>query len=119
MKLTKSQTLVLAVIKANEGVQNNEHKLLEAVWLSQGWQEDKSLYWNITRVMHAETVARARRTLYDLGLITYSKEALKFRDSAFRKEQNAHSYHEEKVASIVKPKWERRIIDNEVVMVEV
>ena len=102
--LTKSEQYVLEVIKANEGVQNEEAKLIEAVWLSQGWQEDKSLYWNLTRVMHSETVSRCRRKLHEYGLITYSDKAFKNRYSAFKSEQERHGSHYERTATIVQPK---------------
>ena len=91
MKLTKSEKYVLNIIKAHPGVQNDEMRLLEAVYLSQGWDQSKSLYWNLTRSMHAETVARARRKLHELGLIEYSPEALRRRTKRFKQETERHA----------------------------
>ena len=118
-ELTKSEAYVLEVIKANEGVQNEEAKLIEAVWLSQGWQEGKSLYWNLTRVMHSETVSRCRRKLHEYGLIKYSDKAFKNRYSAFKSEQERHGSHYEQLATIVqpKPKYHLAVIGDEEVMV--
>lgn len=91
MKLTKSEQYVLNVIRLNQGVQDNEMKLLEAVWYAEGYDETKSLYWNLTRCMHAETVARARRKLHELGLIEYSPTALRRRTKRYKAEIDRHS----------------------------
>jgi len=90
-KLTSNEQYVLQVIKDNPGVQDEEMKLLEAVWLKQGYDETKSLYWNLTRVMHAETVARARRKLHEYGLIEYSPTALRRRTKRYKAEIERHS----------------------------
>jgi hypothetical protein len=90
-KLTNNERIVYNVIMANEGVQNDEKTLLEAVWVSQGWSQDSSLYYNLTRVMHPESVSRCRRTLHTLGLITYSKDAEKRRYEAYKEETARHS----------------------------
>jgi len=73
--LTKKQELVLTVIEGNPGVQDDEMKLLEAVWRYENWDDTKSLYWNLTRVTHPETISRARRFLHEHGRIKYSDEA--------------------------------------------
>lgn len=91
--LTKREQLVYNVIKENPGCQNDEMKLIEAVWLSQGWSEGNSLYWNLTRVMHPESISRARRELHTLGLITYSDGAFKRRMEAYKAETVRHSRH--------------------------
>ena len=85
-KLTKNEQFVLKTIKANPGVQDDEHKLLEAVWLAQGWKQSYSLYYNLTFVTHAETVARARRKLHEIGLIEYSPNALRRRTKRYKQE---------------------------------
>ena len=71
--LSKQQEHVLSIIKANPGVQNDDMKLLEAVWLQEGWDEGKSLFWNLSRVTHPETISRCRRLLHERGHITYNK----------------------------------------------
>ena len=73
--LTAKQQHIKNVIDANPGVQDDEMKLLEAVWLVEGWDQTKSLYWNLTRVTHPETISRCRRFLHEKGYITYSKKA--------------------------------------------
>jgi len=75
MKLTKKQQLVLDVYKADPSCVNDEHRLLEAVWLKEGWDDSKSLYFNLQRVSHPESISRARRKLHEIGLIKYSEEA--------------------------------------------
>ena len=74
MNLTIKQKHVLNIIEANPGVQNDDMKLLEAVWLYEGWDQTKSLYWNLSRVTHPETISRCRRLLHEKGHITYTKE---------------------------------------------
>lgn len=117
MKLTKTQSLIYKVIQQNPGVENDEMKLIEAVWNFQGWDDTKSLYWNLTRVIHPESISRRRRELYNMGLITYSNKALRERTIAFKKEVNIHSYYEQDMAEIVKPKQYIEVIDGEMVMV--
>lgn len=83
-KLTGIQKKVLAVIERNPGSQDDEHKLLERYWVEvDHWDETKSLYWNLQRSTHSESISRARRKLHELGLITYSPKALKHRTEAF------------------------------------
>ena len=102
-KLTKSEQLVLKVIRTNPGIQDEEMKLLEAVWKTQGWDDSKSLYWNLSRSMHAETAARARRRLHELGLIEYSPSALRRRTKRYKTETERLS-KKDITADIVNPK---------------
>lgn len=90
-QLTSNEQYVLNIIRANQGVQDDEVKLLEAVYIAQGWDDTKSLYWNLTRVMHPETVARARRKLHEYGLIEYSPDALRRRTKRYKEETERHS----------------------------
>jgi len=114
--LTKNEQYVLKVIRANEGVQNDEAKLLEAVWLSQGWSQSNSLYYNLSHVMHSETVARARRRLHELGLIEYSANALRRRTKRYKAETQRLS-NNDITASIVKPKVMIKEVNGELVTV--
>lgn len=100
-KLTKAQQLIYTVIQNNPGVQNDEVSLIEAVYYHQGWDESKSLYWNLSRVMHPESISRRRRELYNMGLIEYSDKALKSRTDAYKNERNDHSGYEKKMADII------------------
>lgn len=117
MKLNKKLQLVYDVIQNNPGVENDDVRLLEAVWLREGWQDDKSLYWNLSRVTRSETVTRRRRDLHVMGLIQYSGEADQARKEAFENERNAHSNHEQVKAEIVNPKYKVVTIDGELVTV--
>lgn len=117
MKLTKKQQLTLEVIQRNPGCQDDEHRLLERYWIEvDKWDETKSLYWNLQRMTHAETISRARRRLHELGLIEYSDNALKTRTKAYRQDVNRYSNHESVKAEIVKPKI-IRTTDGELVTV--
>lgn len=90
-KLSKMQRIVYQVIQANPGVQNNDAQLVAAVWRHLGWSDTAPLEENITKVARAETITRRRRELHEKGLITYSDEANKEREEAFRNERDAHS----------------------------
>ena len=119
MNLTKNQSYVLEIINKNPGIQNDDIKLFEAVWISQGWDDTKSLYWNLSRVMHPESITRCRRKLHEYGLITYSDKALKSRTEAMVSSQEQHGTYHERMAEIVQPKPQYHLayIDGEAVMV--
>lgn len=90
-KLTKQQQIVLNVIHRNPDIQNDDARLIAAVWRSQGWDDGVALEDNISRVMRPESACRRRRELHEMGLITYSKEADEMRMEAFVKERDSHS----------------------------
>lgn len=85
--LGKKQRLVYEVIQEFPDAANNEVLLLEQVWLREGWNENRSLYDNLSRVSRPETLSRRRRELYNMGLINYSDNALNEREEAFRNER--------------------------------
>lgn len=91
MKLNAKQKLVLDVIKANPGVENDEALLISKVWERENWNSSCSLYENLKHVTHPETISRRRRELFNMGLITYTKEALSTRTKAFINERDMHS----------------------------
>jgi len=91
MNITAKQALVLKVIEANPGVQNNDADLIAAVWRYENWNDNRSLEENISRVTRSETITRRRRELFNLGLIEYSNPAQKARMEAMRAEQEAHT----------------------------
>lgn len=109
-QLTDKQRKVLDIIKNNPGVQNSEETFLEAVWKVEGWDDTKSLYWNLSRVSHPETLSRIRRTLHEKGLITYSKKADKARMQAYREATEQYSKRNI-TAEIVQPKL--KLVDGE------
>lgn len=95
MNLNLKQKNVLHIITKYPESANNEAMLLERYWVEiDGWDENKSLYWNLQRVTRPETISRRRRELYNLGLITYSDTALETRTEAFKNERDTHSDYE-------------------------
>ena len=87
--LNKIQRNVLAVIQRNPNAANDDALLLERYWVEiENWDDTKSLYWNLSRSTHAETITRRRRELFNLGLIQYSDEADKERMEAFKNERD-------------------------------
>jgi hypothetical protein len=74
----------MAAYSANPAVVDTEIMLLEAIWKIEGWDESKSLYWNLSLVTHPESLSRARRRLHELGLISYSKDAKKIRSATVK-----------------------------------
>lgn len=84
---------------------DDDSLLLERYWVEiDGWDDTKSLYWNLQHMTNPETITRRRRTAFTLGLITYSDATLKYRTKAFKNELNDHSDYEKTMAEIVKPK---------------
>ena len=94
MNLTAKQALILDIINNNPEVQNDDTSLIASVWRAQGWDDNKRLEDNISRVMHPETITRRRRELFNMGLIEYSDKAMKTRMEAMKAEQNNHSDYE-------------------------
>lgn len=95
-KLNRKQKNVLQIINKYPESANDEAMLLERYWIEiDGWDDTKSLYWNLQRVTRPETISRRRRELFNLGLINYSQKALDDRTEAFENERNAHSPHEQ------------------------
>lgn len=97
MKTLNKQKLLDLVVKiCNEypAAANNDAKLLEQVWLAQGWSEYRSLYENLCSVSRPESITRRRREAHTMGLIEYSSEVVEERMQAFKNEQNGHSNHE-------------------------
>lgn len=97
MNITAKQQLVLDAIHENPNAANDEALLLHLVWEKEGWDYDMSLYANLSHVTRPETVSRRRRELYNLGLITYSSDALNERTQAFKSELDNHSQAFDKI----------------------
>lgn len=91
MKLSKLQTIVYEAIKAQPGVQNDDAKLVAAVWRRQKWDDGVALEDNIARVARAESITRRRRELHVMGLIEYSDAAQDERMDAFKNERDRQS----------------------------
>lgn len=104
-QLTAREQTVLDLINRNKGIADDEMLLLERYWIEiDHWDDTKSLYWNLQRSIHPESLSRIRRVLHERGLITYSKDAEEKRYTAFKSEQERHGSHYERMAEIVKPK---------------
>lgn len=86
--LNKKQQLVYSVIQAKPWVANNDADLIAAVWRKENWDDGRSLEDNLRRVSRPETITRRRRELFNLGLITYTEEALEEREEAFINERD-------------------------------
>lgn len=79
---------VYDVIKRNPRAADDDAILIERYWIEiNGWDETKSLYWNIPQMTHPETITRRRRELHAAGIIKYSEDADKRRSNAFRNER--------------------------------
>lgn len=118
MNLNKKQQLVHEVIQRTPEAANDDALLLERYWVEvDGWDDTKSLYWNLSHMTRPATIERRRRELFNMNLIEYSPEALKSRTEAFRKEVNRHSDHEQVKASIVSPKYEVKLVDGELITI--
>lgn len=91
MNANKMQQLVLAAIRRNPGVENDDAALIAAVWRIKGWDDGVSLEDNIRRMPRPESITRRRRELHNMGLITYSDEANESRTEAFINERDLAS----------------------------
>jgi len=91
MKMNKLQKLVYKVIQENPGVQDDDARLIAAVWRECGWDDGVSLEDNIAYMPRSESITRRRRELHERGLITYSKDADLSRYDAFISERDMHS----------------------------
>ncbi len=88
INLNTKQKNVLHIINKYPEAANDEALLLERYWHEvDGYDDTKSLYWNLSRMTRPETISRRRRGLYNLGLISYDTEALERREEAYINEQ--------------------------------
>ena len=87
----KIRNTILALYKENPEIVNDDTLLLERVWLALGWDENRSLYDNLSRLPRPESITRRRRELFNEGLIVYSEKADKDRIEAFKNEREAQS----------------------------
>jgi len=91
--LGKIQRRVLQVITFYPEAANDDAALLSNYWLMyDGWDDSKSLYWNLSRSTRPETITRRKRELYNLGLIEYSEERQKVVIEAIKSEVDRAKY---------------------------
>ena len=88
--MNKTEKLVLDAIKFNPDCADDDAKLLATVW-EKSWDHEASLYYNLKRVPHSESLTRARRKLHEKGLIKYSTSALKRRTKRFSEYRDENS----------------------------
>lgn len=91
MKMNKLQKLVYKVIQEHPGVQDDDARLIAAVWRECGWDDGVALEDNIAYMPRPESITRRRRELHEKGLITYSKDADMTRYEVFVSERDMHS----------------------------
>jgi hypothetical protein len=114
-KLTKGEQLVMNAYNQNKDCVNDEYKLIEAIWVNCGYDDTKSLYWNLQRMPNTESIARDRRRLFTRGLIEYSDNALKRRTKHYR--ERTEQYGQPVTLKVLSPrKIEHTIIDGEEVI---
>lgn len=91
MNKQKLLDLVVEVCNTVPEAANNDVILLEQIWLRQGWNENRSLYDNLSKVSRSESITRRRREAYNKGLIQYSQKSLEERTDAFKNERDHNS----------------------------
>ena len=93
-KLTTTEQKVFNLYKEDRTVVDSDPLLYERYWIKyDGWDEDRSLYFNLSRVTPAESISRARRQLHADGLVVYSKDVDKAREKRYKEELEAHGTH--------------------------
>ena len=87
MNKNKIEQVILDLYRNNKDIVNDDTILLEKVWYAFGWDDNKSLYDNLSRVPRPESITRRKRELRETWLIEYSQKALDDRTEAFKSEQ--------------------------------
>lgn len=64
---------ILALVKANPELANDDKRLIASVWWTEGWH-DSELYEHLKSVSSPETIRRTRAKLVEEGVITPSAE---------------------------------------------
>lgn len=95
-----TQNNVLQVIRSTPQAANDDAMLLDIYWHTyDGWDDNKSLYYNLSKATSSETITRSRRRLHEKGLIKYSKDADKARERLYKEYKEEYSER--------KPWWSR------------
>lgn len=90
-KFNKTKRMVYNVIQENPDAANNDSLLLSLIWEKQGFNYDRSLFDNLSRVYSPETITRSRRWLHEHNFITYSKDSMKRRTDKFKKDREEYT----------------------------
>lgn len=116
MNLNKIQKNVLDICTRYPEAVDNRDMLLEKYWLEiDGWDEDKSLYWNLQRSTRPETVIRRLREVREMGLVEHSPEVAKKNIQAMKNERDRVKYRHSPKVKAPAPRMEMR--DGEMVAV--
>jgi len=84
--ITPLQKRVLGIIQDSPRAANDDAMLTDLYWHQyDGWDDSKSLYYNLSRISPSESITRARRKLHELGLITYTEDVETARYEEFKK----------------------------------
>lgn len=82
--LTPKDKRVLECIERHPGIQNSDAKLLDTYWHEvDGWDDSKSLYWNLLKVTPPGSITRSRRKLHEKEYIVYEEEVEKAREKKY------------------------------------
>lgn len=90
---------ILAIYARYPQAVNDDAVLLDTVWRLLGWDESKSLYYNLVRLPRPESITRARRKLHEDGKIVYSKQAMERRTKEFVAKRDQYSKYKSPVAT--------------------
>ena len=91
IKLTKTEREVLRIIRQDESYAADDTLLITRIWSTEGWNKLDDLYINLARVTDASTIKRARRHLFQLGLIVYPEAVLARRNKSFLDQREKYS----------------------------
>lgn len=96
---------ILRLYERNPEVVNNIPMLLDQYWHTfDSWDDDKSLYWNLSRVTRPASIDRRLRELRVAGLIELSAEREKEVYEAHKSERDMHSTAFDDIAG--REKWQ-------------
>ena len=89
--MSKLQNKVLALIRQDPRIADNDDDLIASVWRASGWNDRLSLEENLRNMPQPESITRCRRKLHEEGKITYSDEADKRREQQYREHTDKYS----------------------------
>ena len=86
--LNRIQKNVFAIMTKYPKAIDENPLLLERYWIEyDGWDDTKSLYWNLTKCTRAETILRRAREVREMALVKLGEDEQKRRDEAFKNER--------------------------------
>ena len=100
MNKQKIDRAILALYEKDETIVNNDARLIAAIYYEFGWDDQGSLYENLKRMPHPESITRRRRTLHVDGKIKYSPEVDRRRFRRFKETRDEYAMRSAGVAFI-------------------